>query len=231
MSFAIDVISIFPSAISDYCDNALLKKAQQDGYLTLRCHDLRQWSIDNAHKSVDDTPFGGGAGMVMRPEPFFAAVDDIKREYWVNKNPDVILLSPQGKKLNQKDVQKLSSKDGFILLCGRYEGVDERVVKGLVTHEISLGDFVVMGGEVAALSIIESTARLQKGFISQESLNEESFSNSLLEYPQYTRPRKFQGMKVPEVLLSGNHAKIASWRKKKALQRTIEKRPDLIRNN
>jgi len=231
MSFAIDVISIFPSVISDYCDNALLKKAQQDGYLTLRCHDLRQWSIDNAHKSVDDTPFGGGAGMVMRPEPFFAAVDEIKREYWTDKNPDVILLSPQGKKLNQGDVQELSSKDGFILLCGRYEGVDERVVKGLATHEISLGDFVVMGGEVAALSIIESTARLQKGFISQESLDEESFSDSLLEYPQYTKPRKFQGMEVPEVLLSGNHAKIASWRKKQALQRTIEKRPYLIRNN
>tara|TARA_B100000029_G_C17538918_1_gene945936 strand:+ start:217 stop:912 length:696 start_codon:yes stop_codon:yes gene_type:complete len=226
----VDVVSIFPSIIEDYCNESLLKRAQEEGYLNLRCHDLRNWSLNNNHKSVDDTPFGGGAGMVMRPEPFFSAVDFIKSEYWKNDNPEIILLSPQGERLNQRISENLASTKGFILLCGRYEGVDERVRTGLATKEISIGDFVLMGGELAALSLVESTARLQKGLISERSLNEESFSNNLLEYPQYTRPRDFRGMKVPEVLLSGNHQKINLWREKQALSRTKKRRPDLIKS-
>ena len=226
----VDVVSIFPSMIEGYCKGSLLKKAQDEGYLNLRCHDLRKWSLDNNHKSVDDTPFGGGAGMVMRPEPFFSAVDYIKEKYWQKEDPEVILLSPQGEKLNQGLASGLASTKGFILLCGRYEGVDERIRTGLATREISVGDFVLMGGELAALSLIESTTRLQKGLISERSLEEESFSNNLLEYPQYTKPRDFKGMKVPEVLLSGNHQKISSWREEQALNRTQQKRPDLIKS-
>ena len=218
----IDVFTIFPTLIDNYAGESLLGKAQNKGLLKVNAHDLRD-SASGTHKGVDDAPFGGGPGMVLKPEPVFKTVED--------KNPPrpLFLLSPTGQKFNHSKALQLSETGGFSLLCGRYEGVDQRIRDYLVDGEISLGDFVLSGGEVAALAIIESVARLVPGVMgNSESSEAESFTSGLLEYPQYTRPWEFRGMTPPEILRNGNHQEIREWRKAKALELTIKERPDLI---
>lgn len=214
-----DVISIFPEMIREYAAHSLLGKAQGEGVLDLEAHDLRHWG-KGSHRIVDEPPCGGGPGMVMRPEPFFAAVESVTESRWGGEQPEIILLCPQGERLTQPRAEELAAGPGWILLCGRYEGVDERVREHLATRVMSLGDFVLMGGEVAALALLEATVRLQEGFLTEGSLDEESFSGGL-EYPQYTKPRDFRGWEVPGVLLSGHHRKIREWRSERAAERTL----------
>jgi tRNA (guanine37-N1)-methyltransferase len=219
----IDVFTIFPGILEGPLQESLLGRAQGEGFLDVRLHDLRDWTSD-AHRSVDDASFGGGPGMVMKPEPVFAAVESL--------DPDrgrVLLLSPAGRRLDQAFVRELSVEPHLTLICGRYEGVDERVVEGLPAEEVSIGDFVLAGGEVAALAVIEAVTRLVPGVIGKEESHErDSFSQSaLLDHPHYTRPSSFRDLEVPEVLRSGNHAEIARWRREAALEKTRRNRPDL----
>lgn len=218
----VDVFTIFPQLVDDYADHALLGRARRNGLVDLRLHDLRDGATD-AHRSVDDTPFGGGAGMVLMPEPVFTVVEA------VDPPRPLLLLSPSGRRFDQAMADELAASGGFSLLCGRYEGVDERIRAHLVDDEVSIGDVVVAGGEVGALVILEATSRLVPGVMGNEvSAADESFRSGLLEYPQYTRPASFRGLEVPEVLRSGDHARIARWRRTEALRRTAERRPDLI---
>ena len=222
MAFRVDVFTIFPALIDGFTSESLLGKARERGVLDVRAHDLRDHTTD-PHRSVDDTPFGGGAGMVLRPEPAFAAVEA------VDPARPLLLLGPSGRRFDQGYARELASGDGFSLLCGRYEGVDARVAEHLCDGELSVGDFVLAGGEVAALVVLEAVARLVPGVMGNvESGVEESFSDGLLEHPQYTRPASFRGWDVPEVLRSGDHQRIARWRRAMALARTIERRPDLV---
>ena len=218
----IDIITIFPEMFKGPLDISLIKRAKERGIVEIDIHNLRDYT-DDKHRSVDDYPYGGGAGMVMKPEPIFKAVRALKKE-----GSEVILLTPQGEVYNQKIAEELSKKAHLIFICGRYEGVDERV-RNIVTREISIGDYILSGGELPALVIIDSVIRLLPGVVGDPgSLKEESFQGGLLEYPQYTHPRNFEGMEVPEVLLSGNHEKIRRWRRKEALRRTLLRRPDLL---
>ena len=203
-------------------------RALKKGVAEVRVHDLRDWSRDK-HRKVDDRPYGGGPGMVMRPEPFFEAVEDLRKKMLGSK-PHVVLLSPQGERLTQGKVQELAVHPWLILLCGHYEGVDERVRSGLADEELSIGDYVLTCGELPAMVVIDSVVRLLPGSLGDErSTEEESFSEDLLEYPQYTRPPEYRGMRVPNVLLSGDAPRVAEWRKLQALRRTASKRPDLMR--
>jgi tRNA (guanine37-N1)-methyltransferase len=218
----IDVFTIFPNLVEDFAGAALLGKAQQGGLLDVRVHDLRMATTD-VHRSVDDAPFGGGAGMVLMPEPIFAAVEAVQPPR------PLFLLGPGGRRLDQAVARELAGGDGFSLLCGRYEGVDARVVDHLVDGELSIGDYVLAGGEVAAMVVLEAVGRLVPGVMGNESsATEESFSDGLLEYPQYTRPAAFREWAVPAVLRSGDHAKVAAWRRAQALDRTQRARPDLL---
>ena len=218
----IDVFSIFPEMITGYTKQSILGRSIESGLLQISVHDLRLATSDK-HRTIDDPPFGGGAGMVLMPEPVFKAVEE------VNPQRPLILLGPSGRKFNQRLADELVNMEGFSLLCGRYEGVDERIKTDLCDDEISIGDFVLAGGELAALTIIETVARLKPGVLGNESsFKEESFSDGLLEYPQFTRPSNFRGLEVPEVLLSGDHAKIERWRKAASLAKTLSLRPDLI---
>ena len=222
----IDAITIFPDYFKAL-DLSLLGKANESGLLSMRAHDLRSYTTDK-HHSVDDTPFGGGAGMLMKPEPWGLALDDLVAEDSV-----VIFPSPAGELFNQKTAQELSGEKHLVFACGRYEGIDERVVEYAKTKArvrvISLGDYVLNGGEVASLAMIEAIARLVPGVIGNAlSLDEESHTEGLLEYPSYTKPANWRGFEVPEILLSGNHAAIAKWRKEQSLKRTLETRPDLL---
>lgn len=219
----IDVFSIFPGLVDAFCRESLLGKARDNGLLDLRCHDLREHTTD-VHRSVDDAPFGGGAGMVMRPEPIFASV-----EAAAAPRP-LLLLSPGGRRFDQAMAAELARGEGFSLLCGRYEGVDHRVVQHLVDGEISVGDVVLSGGEVAACLVIEAVTRLVPGAMGNaDSPRTESFGETgLLEEPQFTRPADFRGWPVPEVLRGGDHARIERWRRAQALHRTMAARPDLI---
>lgn len=218
----IDVFTIFPDLVEPWLGASLLGRARRAGILDLRTHDLRSEATD-PHRSVDDAPFGGGAGMVLAPGPVFGAVESVKPPR------PLLLLGPAGKQFDQATARELAQSDGFSLLCGRYEGVDERIRTDLVDGEISLGDFVVAGGEVAALAVVEAVGRLVPGVMGNDtSAVEESFSEGLLEYPQYTRPASFRGDEVPEVLLSGNHGRVESWRRAQALARTRDRRPDLL---
>lgn len=218
------VLTIFPEFFSSPFSVSLLKKAQEKGLLSCIVHNLRDYAT-GAHKSTDDTPYGGGQGMVMKPEPIVKALEAACATL---SQPWRILLSPQGTPLTQRKVAELAQKEAIILICGRYEGVDERI-RAFVDEEISIGDYILNGGEVAALVVIDAVARLIPGVVGRkESTEEESFSDGLLEYPQYTRPEEFRGLRVPEVLLSGNHAEIARWRRQQAVQRTRERRPDLL---
>ena len=218
----VDVFSIFPEMITGYTKQSILGRAIESGLLEVSVHDLRLATTDK-HRTIDDPPFGGGAGMVMMPEPVFNAVEE------VNPQRPLILLGPSGRKFDQRLADELGSLEGFSLLCGRYEGVDERIKTDLCDDEISIGDFVLAGGELAALTIIETVARLKPGVLGNESsAKEESFSEGLLEYPQFTRPSSFRGLEVPEILLSGDHAKIERWRKAASIAKTLSLRPDLI---
>jgi len=218
----IDVFTIFPEAVGEMTTLSVLGRGQQNGLLDLRVHDLRMTATD-AHKTVDDKPFGGGAGMVLKPEPVFGAVEAS------NPPKPLILLDPGGERFDQKKAAELADLDGFSLLCGRYEGVDERIRNGLVDEQLSIGDFILAGGEFAAMVVIETVARLVPGVLgNQSSSTEESFDDDLLEYPQWTRPSDFRGLKVPETLVSGDHARVEKWRLAMAIVRTSELRPDLL---
>jgi tRNA (guanine37-N1)-methyltransferase len=219
----IDVFTIFPGIFEGPVRESLLGRAIGEGLLDVRLHDLREWSEDR-HRMVDDTAYGGGPGMVMKPEPFFAAVESL--------DPDrgrVLLLSPAGRRLDQAFVRELAGEEHLTLLCGRYEGVDERVVEGLPAEEVSIGDYVLAGGEVPALVVIEAVTRLVRGVIGKEESHErDSFAEpGLLDHPQYTRPAEFRGMAVPEVLLSGDHGAIERWRHEAAREKRRRNRPDL----
>jgi len=226
----VDIITIFPGVFKPYFEESILKIAQKKRKLKIGLHNLRDYTLDK-HAKVDDRPFGGGPGMVMMFEPIFRAVAAIKRRRnGRGRVAKVILLSPQGKTFNQKIAEKLSKYKHLILICGRYEGVDERVRRELVDEEISIGDYVLTGGELAAMVLVDAVIRLIPGVLGhQDSSRFESFSENLLEYPQYTRPADFRGMRIPEVLLSGNHKKIKEWRRKESLRITKKKRPDLLR--
>lgn len=218
----IDVFTIFPSMVDGFCSESLLGRARSSALLDLRIHDIREHTVD-AHRTVDDSPFGGGAGMVMRAEPIFASVRAAQPPR------PLLLLSPGGRRFDQRMARSLSTSAGFSLLCGRYEGVDHRVVQELCDGEVSIGDFVLGGGEVAACAIVEAVARLVPGVMgNDQSASTESFEGSLLEAPHYTRPAEFEGHAVPEVLRSGDHARIERWRHAQALHRTMRFRPDLI---
>ena len=222
MTLRVDVFTIFPGMVEAYAGESILGRAGAAGYLDVRAHDLRL-ATEDVHRTIDDSPFGGGAGMVMMPEPVFAAVEA------VDPPRPLILLGPGGRRFAQSVAAELAALDGFSLLCGRYEGVDERFRTGLCDVEVSLGDFVLAGGELAALAIMEAVARLRPGVLGNESSpDDESFSDGLLEYPHYTRPADFRGMEVPEVLRSGDHGRVARWRRARALVRTLVLRPDLI---
>lgn len=222
----IDVLTIFPEFFSGPMDASLIGRAREAGTLDVRVHDLREWTHDR-HRTVDDMPFGGGAGMVMKPEPFFEAVEALFGS--LEERPRTVLLTPRGRPLDQALARELSAEPGLLLICGRYEGIDERVHQAIATDEVSIGDYVLSGGEVAACVVIEAVSRLLPGVMGNEaSARDESFSEGLLEYPQYTRPAEYRGMAVPEVLLSGHHGNVAAWRREQALARTRELRPDLI---
>jgi len=222
----IDIVTIFPEMVRAPLETSILARARAAGIVDIAVHDLRDWT-DDRHRSVDDAPYGGGAGMVMRPEPLFRCVEQLRED--VDPAGRVVLLTPQGRLLNQKGAQELSDVDRLILLCGRYEGVDERVRLHLADDELSIGDYVLGGGELAALVVVETVVRLLPGALgSAASLDEESHSGGLLEYPHYTRPPDFRGWTVPDVLLSGNHAEIARWRRVQRVRRTAARRPDLL---
>lgn len=218
----VDVFSIFPDLVETWMDTSLLGKARRGGLWDVLVHDLRDGATD-VHRSVDDAPFGGGAGMVLAPTPVFAAVEA------VDHARPLYLLGPSGRRFDQAFARELAQGDGFALLCGRYEGVDDRIATHLVDGEISLGDFVLAGGEIAALAVLEAVGRLLPGVLGNaDSVVEESFTEALLEYPQYTRPAMFRDWEVPAILRSGDHAKVAAWRRAQSLHRTLERRPDLI---
>lgn len=226
----IDVVTIFPKMFDAVLNESIIKRAQEKGVVKINIVNLRSFSKDK-HRKVDDKPFGGGPGMVMNVEPFFEVVECIKNTIKNKKaKKEVILTSPKGSTFNQRLARRFSKYEHIILLCGHYEGIDERVRHYLVDREISIGDFVLTGGELAAMVIIDAVIRLLPGALGNEdSSTDESFSGGLLEYPQYTRPADYKGMKVPEVLLSGDHEKIKEWRRKESLKITNKKRPDLVR--
>jgi tRNA (guanine37-N1)-methyltransferase len=218
----IDVLTIFPGMVEHFADQSLVGRARTAGTLDIRVHDLRSCATD-PHRSVDDAPFGGGAGMVLMPEPIFAAVEKLEPPR------PLYYLSPAGRRLDQGVARELAASGGFSLLCGRYEGVDERVREHLCDGELSIGDVVLAGGEVAAMVVIEAVGRLVPGVMGNDtSADDESFADGLLEYPHYTRPADFRGWVVPEILRSGDHGRIARWRRAQALRRTLERRPDLV---
>lgn len=216
-----DVLTLFPEMFKSL-DESIIGKAKEKGLIEINLINIRDFS-KNKHKKVDDTPYGGGAGMVMMPDVVYDAYSSVKDE-----KAKVIYLSPQGKVLNQAKVKELAKEEHLILLCGHYEGIDQRVLDEIVDEEISIGDYVLTGGELPAMVLIDSVSRYVPGVLSEDSTKEESFSNDLLEYPQYTRPEEFRGRKVPEVLLSGHHENIKKWREEKSLEFTKIKRPDLL---
>ncbi len=223
----IDIITIFPKMFAPVLNESIIKRAQKKRLVKIEIHDLRDYSQDR-HRKIDDRPFGGGPGMVFRPEPLFRAVESVNSKV-KSRDPKVILLTPQGKRLDQTMARRLSRCKHLILICGHYEGIDERVRKKLVTEEVSIGDYVLTCGELPAMVLVDTLVRLiPKVLGKDESTHFESFSQGLLEYPQYTRPAIYRKMCVPKVLLSGNHSMIEKWRREKALERTRKKRPDLL---
>ena len=217
-----DVLTLFPEMFKPL-EESIIGRARKNKQININLVNIRDFS-ENKHKKVDDTPYGGGAGMVMMPDIVYKAYKSLENK----EDAKVIYMSPQGKTLNQKKVVNLSKEKHLIILCGHYEGIDQRVLDKIVDEEISIGDYVLTGGEIPAMVLIDSVSRYVEGVLSKESIEEESFSNNLLEYPQYTRPEVFEGIKVPDVLLSGNHQEIEKWRKEKSLEITKIKRPDLL---
>lgn len=220
-----DILTLFPGMFDGPLTESIIKRAVQDGHIEIRLHNIRDFAFDR-HKTADDYPYGGGAGMVMKPEPLAACIEAVRDE---RPSARIILTTPQGRPFNQSYAEELANEQELVIICGRYEGVDERVRELLVDDEVSIGDFVLTGGEIAAMVIVDAVSRLVPGVLgSENSAADDSFSDGLLEYPQYTRPSEFRGSAVPEVLLSGNHQEIARWRRRMALQRTRRKRPDLL---
>jgi tRNA (guanine37-N1)-methyltransferase len=242
----IDIVTLFPEICRAPLNESMMKRAQEKGILELHIHNLRDWTKDK-HHVVDDVPFGGGQGMVMKPEPIFAAVEDlctvkqktsnaqrptpnVQQSEIQNQKSKIILMSPAGRRLDQELTAELSQESHLVVLCGHYEGVDHRVIEHLVDLEISIGDYVLTNGAIAAVVLVDAIVRLLPGALGHEqSAADESFSGGLLEAPQYTRPAEFRGWQVPEVLLSGNHAEIAKWRREQSLNRTKKNRPDLLK--
>jgi len=228
----VDIVTIFPEYFREAFDYGIIRRARAAELVEIKAHDLRSWTSDK-HHMVDDRPFGGGDGMVLKPEPIFAAVESLtgaRRREEVAQKKRVVLLSPQGRQFTQVVAADFAKCDQLVLICGRYEGVDERVSDQLATDEISIGDYVLSGGEPAALVVVDAVVRLIPGALGSEtSTTTESFSDGLLDYPHYTRPPEFAGMKVPEVLLTGHHAEIARWRKQAAEEKTKRNRPDLLK--
>ena len=223
-----DIVSIFPGMFESPFADSIIQRAWEEGLLDLRVHDLRDYSL-NKHRKVDDTPFGGGVGMVMNVEPIARVIAAIKKEVPETRT---ILLSPGGRPFDQEKAWELSRLPSLTLICGRYEGVDERVRLHFVDEEISIGDYILTGGEIPAMVLVEAISRLVPGVLGDpESIVEESFAGDLLEYPQYTRPRDYQGFKVPEILISGDHKKIRDWQKAEAVKKTARVRPDLLKKN
>jgi tRNA (guanine37-N1)-methyltransferase len=241
----IDIVTLFPEICRAPLNESIMKRAQEKAIIDLHIHNLREWTTDK-HQVVDDAPFGGGQGMVMKPEPIFAAVEELCKEQQKtpktkrstpnieqskieNRKSKIIFMSPAGRRLDQQLATELSQEAHLIILCGHYEGVDHRVIEHLVDREISVGDYVLSNGAIAAVVLVDAVVRLLPGALGHEqSAAEDSFATELLEGPQYTRPAEFRGWKVPEILLSGNHAEIAKWRKQQALKRTKQNRPDLL---
>jgi tRNA (guanine37-N1)-methyltransferase len=222
----IDILTLFPGMFADVFDYSITLRAREAGLLTVVTHNIRDYATGR-HRVTDDTPYGGGGGMVMKPEPIFAAVEAVLGEE--DDGHPIILLSPQGRTFTHRVARELARQSRLLLLCGRYEGVDERVRQHLATDEISIGDFVLSGGEVAAMVIVEAVTRLLPGVLGDPGASfEDSHADGLLEYPHYTRPPEFRGHGVPEVLLSGHHAEIARWRRRERLRRTLERRPDML---
>ncbi|GAM12551.1 tRNA (guanine37-N1) -methyltransferase [Mesobacillus selenatarsenatis SF-1] len=223
----IDVLSIFPEMFEGVFGSSILKKAAEKGAAQYNVVNFRDFA-DNKHQTVDDYPYGGGAGMVLKPQPIFDAVSDLK-ERAKSTSPRVILMCPQGERYTQKKAEELAKEEHLIFICGHYEGYDERIREHVITDEISIGDYVLTGGELGAMVVIDSVVRLLSGVLgSEESHIQDSFSTGLLEHPHYTRPADFRGMKVPDVLVSGNHKLIDEWRMKESLRRTLQRRPDLF---
>ncbi len=221
-----DIVTIFPRMVTAALTDGVVSRGIESGLLDIVVHDLRAYTIDR-HRSVDDVPYGGGPGMVMKPEPLVRAVDDIRTRR--GAPGAVILLSPQGRRFTQLEARRLGRLGHVVLLCGRYEGMDERVRALVSAEELSLGDFVVSGGELPALMVVDAVSRLVPGVVGDElSVEQDSFSRGLLDYPHYTRPAEFDGLQVPEVLLSGHHAEVLRWRKRTALERTLARRPELL---
>ena len=223
----IDILTLFPEVCRAPLSESMMKRAQESGAVDLHIHNLRDWTIDK-HHVVDDAPFGGGQGMVMKAEPIFAAVEELKSKIQ-NRKSKILLMSPTGRRLNQEIATEFSRESHLIIICGHYEGVDHRVIEHLVDAEVSIGDYVLTNGAIAAVVFVDAIVRLLPGVLGHEqSAADDSFSGGLLEGPQYTRPSDFRGWKVPDVLLSGNHGEIAKWRKAQALKRTERDRPDLL---
>lgn len=220
-----DILTLFPGMFEGPLTESILKRAAEKGLIEVGLHNIRDWAFDK-HATADDSPYGGGAGMVMKVEPLSAAIEAVKRQRPASK---VILTSPRGRTFTHAVAEELSREEGLIVVCGRYEGVDERVHALFVDQEISLGDFVLTGGEIAAMVLVDAVSRLVPGVLGCEaSARHDSFADGLLEYPQYTRPPEFRELKVPEVLLSGNHAEIAKWRRRESILRTLASRPELL---
>lgn len=220
--YGITVLTLFPELVREYFATSIVGKAVDRGALTTDVVNIRDFAIDR-HRSCDDAPYGGGAGMVLLPEPLGRALDSVDA-----RERHVVFPSPSGKRFTQRDAERLAHQDGVVLICGRYEGIDQRVIDLYVDEELSLGDYVLSSGELAAMVIIDAVYRLREGMLRPESVSEESFQDGLLEYPHYTRPEEYRGLRVPEVLLSGHHARIAEWRRRKQIERTARVRPDLI---
>ncbi len=221
----IDILTLFPAMFDGPMTESILKRAQEKGLLTIRRHNIRDYATDR-HRTVDDTPYGGGGGMVMMAEPLVAAIEDVRGN---DRESPVILLTPQGRVFNQRVAFELAKHRRLVLVCGRYEGIDERVRQSVITDEISIGDYVLTGGELAAMVIIDAIARLIPGVLGARwGAEEDSHAMGLLEYPHYTRPAVFRGLSVPDVLLSGDHAAIARWRRREAIRRTWQRRPELL---
>ena len=222
----IDVLTAFPEVFEPVMGSGMLGIARAKGALEFEVHDLRDWALPGVHRQIDDSPYGGGSGMVLRPEPVFEAVDAVGA--MDARRPFVILMSPQGERFTQAHAKRLAGRDRLLLLCGRYEGFDERI-RSLADLELSIGDYVLMGGELAAMVVSDAVTRLLPGVLGGEtSIDDESFTTGLLEYPHYTRPAEYRGMSVPEVLRSGDHGRIARWRREQSLLRTAHRRPDLL---
>lgn len=231
---SIDILTLFPEMFSGVFGSSILAKAKEKDLVQYRVTNFREYA-QNKHQQVDDYPYGGGGGMVLKPEPIFLAIEDVikQKEDYENQSrgvkPRIILMCPQGERYDQKKAEELSKEDHLIFICGHYEGYDERIREHVVTDEISIGDFVLTGGELAAMVVVDSVVRLREGVLGNEtSPQTDSFSTGLIEYPHYTRPAEFRGLKVPDVLLSGHHQRIEEWRRKQSLLRTWNRRPDLL---